>query len=230
MIQAQGQGKKLDKRDIALHAYLLTAMNCGMRYDELAKVKTENFTATKYGVEFGIAEKCKNSTSYRSYVLRSWPGDHFSKSILMDPLFAFGAWLLVRGNFDGYLFCNIAGKQAPRLILHEPWSRKSFVDFMQTRFSEIGIGSGIVRAHTGHSPKRGGIQLLRALGCKDLFITNWFGMTGQDAYVRYTEGFNDASGMPVPDFASTAAMLAHARTTKSLNDILRSEDANEVQD
>lgn len=224
-------GDVVDKKDIELHAFLLTAMNCGMRYDELSKVRIENVTSTKYGIEFGIGERCKNSTGYRAYVLRRWPGDAFSKCILMDPLFAFTSWLLVRGNLDGYLFCDILGNvSAQRLILHEPWSRKSFVACMQGRFAEIGIGSGIARSHTGHSPKRGGVQILRFLGCKDLFIMNWFGMTGQTAYLRYTEGFNDAAGVPVPDFASSEAMLAHARARTSLEDSLQANEESQVRD
>lgn len=83
----------IDKRDIMLHAFFLTAMNCGMRYDELSKVRMENVTTTKYGIEFSIVERCKNSNSHRSYSLRRWPGNHFSKSLLMDPLFAFSSWI-----------------------------------------------------------------------------------------------------------------------------------------
>lgn len=70
-------GGYMDKRDIELHASLLTSMNCGMRYDELSKIRRENVTSTKYGIEFGIGQRCKNSTGYRAYVLRRWPGGTF---------------------------------------------------------------------------------------------------------------------------------------------------------
>lgn len=208
-----------------LHAFLLTAMNCGMRYDELSKVRMEHFTATKYGIGFGIAERCKNSNSYRSYRLRRWPGKRFMKSILMDPLFAMSTWIAARRNRDGFLFCNIViTSSVSRLILSEPWPRKTFVQFMGCKFIEIGIGSGTVRAHSGDSPKRGGVQLLRFLGCKDAYIMNWFGMTGQQAYLRYTKGFNDISGITVPDFASTDDLIAHAEGREVLNAILDSEE------
>lgn len=116
------------------------------------------------------------------------------------------------------------------MILTEPWPRKSYVSFLKDRLTEIGIGSGVVNTHSGHSPKRGGVQLLRYLGCKDHFIMKWFGMTGQAAYLRYTEGFNNAAGTPVPDFASTDDLIAHARGREALNTILDSEEANEVAD
>lgn len=221
----------VERIDVMLHAFLLTAMNCGMRYDELSKVRMENVKISKYGCEFGIDVKCKNSTSYRGYQLRRWPGDALSKSLLMDPLFALAAWVYARGNLDGFLFCNIVrSDSSSRMILEEPWPRKSFVSFMQERFRDIGFGSGVLNAHTGHSPKRGGVQLLRFLGCKDTFIMKWFGMTGQIAYLRYTEGFNDARGTAVPDFASSSDLQAHAIALKDLEQVLESEDMNEVSD
>lgn len=149
----------------------------------------------------------------------------------MNLLFAFISSLVVRGNHNGFLFCNIQGIiLSQRLLFHEARSRKSFVNFVQGRFTEIGVGSSTVQAHTGHSLKRGGVQLLGFLGCKDLFIINWFGMTGQTAYLRYTEGYNDASGVRVPDFAFSEAMLAHARARYMVEDIMNLEEGNQVRD
>lgn len=221
---------KVDIRDVMLHAFLLIAMNCGMRYDELSKVKMENFKCTKWGIEFGIGEKCKNSEGYRSYVVRRWPGDHFSKCILMDTFFALSFWALQRGDSPGLLFCNVLQNNAIHIAHHEPWARKQFVSFMQERFEKIGLGSANARAHTGHSPKRGGVQLLRFLGVKDANIMSWFGMTGNNAYLRYTEGYNDLSGTTCPDFSGTAYLAAHAKSRKELDDILDAEDVQCISD
>jgi len=100
--------QSVDKRDFMLHAMLLVQMNCGMRYDEISKVTMANMKCTKYGISFGIGQITKNSTNYRSYKIRKWPGDAFARSILMDPFFALASWIAVRRDRARYLFCNIA--------------------------------------------------------------------------------------------------------------------------
>jgi len=76
----------------------------------------------------------------------------------MDPQFAMSSWLISRGDAPGYLSCNILGQgSGTRLVYHKPWPRKAFVKFMQNIFQEIGEGVGMTKAHTGHSPKRGGV-------------------------------------------------------------------------
>ncbi len=129
-------------------------MKCGMRYDELLKVKMENFKCAKYGIEFRIGERYKTSTKYR-YTVRKWPGETFSKCILLETSFALSSWVLQRGDASGFLFCNIVLNKAVRVVHHEAWPRKSFVGFMQDRFEKIGQGIGFVKAHTEHSPQAG---------------------------------------------------------------------------
>eukprot|EP00171_Calliarthron_tuberculosum_P003288 IDg3288t1 len=92
----------------------------GMRYDEAIKRKMDLLKCTKYGVELGILDRTKNSTSFR------------------------------KGDSDGFLFCNAVGSSSLQLTHHEPWARKSFTKLMQERFTEIGIGSKNDRAHTEH--------------------------------------------------------------------------------
>lgn len=228
---SQAPDSDIDKRDIMLHDFFLTAMNCGIRYDEFCKLRMENLKATKYDVEFGIAQRTKNSTSYRSYTLREWPGKCFAKSIMMDPLFVFSAGIHGSGNLPGLIFCNIdVTTYISRMILSDSWPRKLFVQFMTSTFIEIGIGSGIMKAHSGHSPKRGRVQQLRFLVCKDSYIMRWFGMTGQMAYLRYTKSFNNVCGTPVPDFAPTDDMISHAQNRTYITDFLASEKCNEVCD
>lgn len=111
-------------------------MNCGMRYDELVKIRIDHLKCTKYGIEFTIKGRCKNSVSFRQYVLRRWPSDRFSQCILMDPLFAMSSWILQRGDSEGYVFCNIVGTNTHRLSHHEPWYRKPFVYLCRIDSSE----------------------------------------------------------------------------------------------
>ena len=59
----------VDTRDILLHAFLLVGMNCGMRFDELSKVKLEILKCKKYGVSFSIHEKTKNDWNCRNYTV-----------------------------------------------------------------------------------------------------------------------------------------------------------------
>jgi len=70
--------------------------------------------------------------------------------------------------------------------------------------------------------------LLRFLGIKDSYIMKWFGMTGEGAYLRYTEGCNDLEGNTVPDFNSIEALQAHAEAHSRLDEILNSEEENEA--
>lgn len=113
---------------------MLTAMNCGMRYDEISKVKLCEVTCTINRISFCIREKTKNSCSFKEYRLRPWPGKHFHGVMVMDPLLAFSVWLEVRGDAGGYLFCDILGTGASqRLVPHQEWSRKRFIYFMRER-------------------------------------------------------------------------------------------------
>lgn len=227
MIRINDPNFALDIADVLLHALLLTSMNCGMRYDEISKIEMKNVSVHKQGVELGVDVKCKNSIKYRKYSLRRWPGEKLSTSALMDPMLALSAWLLVRGDAQGFLFCSIVGESPKSLKYCTPWSKKHFESFMARRFVSLGIGQSIARTYTGHSGKRGGVQLLRFLGCKDIFIMNWFGMTGSGAYLRYTEAFNDLTGTAVPDFASIESLFAHARARQAL-DTADKEDSSHV--
>mgnify|MGYP006328702231 FL=1 len=60
----------------------------------------------------------------------------------------------------------------------------------------------------------------------DAWIMKRINMTGEGAYTRYTEMFNDAAPVPVPTFSNVHAAVewaaAHART--SLDETLNYED------
>ena len=192
-----------------------------MRYDKISKLKMEDVKCTKYGSEFVIRERCKNSLEYRWYKLRRWPGSAFSACILMDPIFAFSAWLTVRGEENGFLFCNTVGEGAgTRFLYRDQRPRKAMNFLMRERFSKLGLGTGVCSSHTVHSPKRGCMQLLRFLGCKGTYIMQWFHMTDLHAYLHYTELANVCGGTLSPDFTPTTAMKIHGSAQFILEKLL----------
>lgn len=199
-----------DRRDVAIHAIFLLALNCGLRYAEVEKIQLSHVSVTKYSISFAINEKIKNSLSYNEYTVEAWPGDHLSQLLVMDPFFAISAWMEVRGDTEGYLFCKIdleGTKQ--RMRHHDPWSNKDFVSFMRKRLVSLGMATARANLFTGHSLKRGCVQLLRTLGLKDEDIMRRIKMEGGRAYLRYTEAFNDFAPPTVPDFCSMEDMEAH---------------------
>ena len=223
-------GKISDPRDVLLHAFLLCGMNCGMRFDELCKVRFSSLKCTKYGVTFSISERTKNQCKNREYTLRMWPGLKFSDSILMDPLFAVSAWVLMRGDCPGFLFCDIQGDTHLKFCHDVPWTRKKFQDWMRSRLQCIGIPSEDTEFLTGHSLKRGGVQLLRMLGLKDKSIMTWFGMTGEGAYLRYTEICNNTKILEPPDFASSTAQKEHSDARTSREKVIQEIHYTDVMD
>ena len=46
--------RNVDFRDLLLHAIPLVGMNCGMRFDEVTKVRMDSVKCTKYGFSFSI--------------------------------------------------------------------------------------------------------------------------------------------------------------------------------
>ena len=224
--------ENLDVRDVHLHVYLLASMSLGLRYDEYAKFFMSELEHTRSCTQLDIGQICKNGgNTYRNYCLRRWPGEQFSNSIIMDPIFAFSMWLHVRGNVEGYVFCQVVGEGSnAKIVHHTPYSRKTLLNFLQSRSMTLGYGVRRAKRFTGHSAKRGGVQLMRFLGCTDLYIMNWFKMSGQKAYIRYTEGFNDLSGLNVPAFHSTEALQSHARAASKIEEIMEEVHLSDVED
>lgn len=215
---------KFDRRDVAKHAILLVALNCGLRYSEVEKVKLGQVTVTRHGVSFSINETIKNSIVYNEYTLEHWPGDHFDCIMISDPMLALSAWLEVRGDEDGYFFCQINGHgENQRVVHHQIWANKDFVSFMRGRLISCGMAPTTARLFTGNSLKRGCVQLLRALGVKNEEVMRRIKMEGPRAYLRYTEAFNDSAPPPLPGFTSTEAPKAHMQSSYKRKGILENK-------
>ena len=221
---------KPDTRDFLLHAFQLTAMNCSMRYDELMKLKMDSFKCTKHVVSFSVQERTKTKSNARRYVLRTWPGSVVSNFVLMDTRIALTFCILARGDAPGFLFCNIAGVHSLRIMHDEPWTKRSYIEFMRIRLQSICISPVHATSVTGHSGRRGGVQLLRFLGVKDVCIMNWFGMKGGQSYIRYTDICSQNDDTPLPDFNSSDSLLAHANNTRNIQPISEIHSYVEVQE
>lgn len=157
-----------DIRRVTLHAILLTNMKCGMRFDEISKVRFGTFKCTNYGISFCVPEKTKNHRKQSHYKVRKWPIQVYDESTLIDPCIALAAWSLRRGESSEYLFCSITGTSNIRIEYYAPWKRKHFTALFCERLTSIGIPLSDVESVTGHSLKRGGVQLLRFLFIKDV--------------------------------------------------------------
>lgn len=142
----------------------------------------------------------------------------------MDPFFAVSTWLEIRGDTDGYLFCQVQWEPGlQRIVHHHPWSNKDFVKFMRSRLIAVGIAPVSAKMFTGHSLKRGCVQLLRTLGMKNEAIMRRIKMAGTNAYLRYTEAFNDSCPTQLPDFRNREAIESHVKGLYAKTDILGNE-------
>ncbi len=66
-----------DVRDILLHDYQLTAMNCRIRYDTFMKVKIDSFKCTKLGISLSVEERTTTGPISRRFVSDTWPRANF---------------------------------------------------------------------------------------------------------------------------------------------------------
>ena len=130
----------------------------------------------------------------------------------MDPHVALLTGLSIRGADAGYLFCDARqNKQGIcKIDPNRPLSSARFATMMRSRLSSIGIGPSDVLMYSGHSLKRGAIQLYRSLGLKDEYIMQRVQMVGARAYSNYCEAYNDCAPRELPRFAYSEQFLEHA--------------------
>ena len=139
-----------------------------------------------------------------------WPGDaELRSSVFMDPKVALLSWFTVRGATEGYVFCDARRSKSGICIIYpsKPLISDRFTKIMRQRISCIVIGSA---GYSGHSIKRGSVQLYRSLGLKDEYIMKKVQMVGTNAYLRYCEAFNDCAPEELPRFAGVEGFIQHA--------------------
>jgi hypothetical protein len=197
----------------ALHAIWVVGLHCGLRFDELAKLQMSGISLGRQ-ICMTLPLKTKNSDDFKIYQFMPWPHATLEASRGMDPNLALSSWIVHRGMAPGYVYCEIS--PTARVDCTRPWNHKTFVSYMRSRLLMIGQGSEVANRFSGHSIKRGSVQLYRKIGMHDVWIMNRINMTGEGAYTRYTEMFNDAAPLPVPNFSNVHAAVewaaAHAHS------------------
>jgi hypothetical protein len=166
-----------DMRRWALHAVWVIGLHCGLRFDELVKLEVKGLSL---GAQccMTLAVKTKNSDTFKSYHFTAWPNARLQASPAMDPNQALFQWLCHRGMGQGYLFCDV---HADRVRYSQKWDHKSFTAYMRDRLRKIGQGSDVSMRFSGHSIKRGSVQLYRKIGMSDLWIMQRINMVGEGA-------------------------------------------------
>lgn len=211
-----GCGQAIDYRDVILHAIILLGLNAGLRYDEVAKLRASHVTVNSGDIGTGsiiltITEAIKNSTVGRQYKIRKWPGNTEMRSCMITcPFTALLSWMCIRGNREGYLFCAVNKKNM--IMTDHPWPVKEFTSFLRSRLRMCGVGAGDVHMYSGHSLKRGCVQLYRSLGIRDEQIMEIVQMTGPQAYANYCAAYNDCRPSDLPRFTNIGAMVKHVGT------------------
>ena len=115
-----------------------------------------------------IREKAKNGLHGQRYRLESWPG--VAGDPRVDPVLLMGAYLLLRGERKGYLFCSFTKDRNGHIFVDESkrLDAKALLSRSRSNLTVAGVDSA--EWIGTHSFKRGGVQLLRQLGVEDCAI------------------------------------------------------------
>ncbi len=113
--------------------------------------------------------------------------------------------MCVRGNREGFLFCDVSEKNM--IVTGKPWSVHDFTEFMRKRLRMCGVGPGSVTLYSGHSLKRGSVQLYRSLGIRDEQIMEINQMIGTNSYANYCAAYNDCAPTDLPRFSNVRDFL-----------------------
>lgn len=145
----------------------------------------------------------------------------------MDPQIAPLTWLTIRGTSDGFLFCDLSQDSDgfSKLNPSKPLISARFTTTMRKRLLSIEIGPGDVLMYSGHSIKRGSVQLLRTLGLRDEYVMQKVQMVGARSYANYCEAYNDCKPDDLPRFSSVEQCLQHAAYIRQQKEILLDETA-----
>lgn len=212
--------------DVLLHAILVTGLNLGMRYDEIHKLTTDHVCITSNSIELYIETRIKNSTRGRRYKLQEWPNKDLRKSLFMDPYIAVLAWLVVRGTRKGFVFCDVSLNSGLSVLNYgKQLEPKRFNDLLRPKLVDIGIGESQAKRYTGHSLKRGAVQLYRTLGLKDQSVMRKVQMSGSRAYSTYCNTYSDCNADSLPDFMDAEAFIALASSMTGEMNLMTDNDA-----
>ncbi len=219
-------GDEPDARDVQLHAIMVLGLNMGMRFDEVQKLSLDHLTILSDGTTLEITESIKNSTETRTYKIRDWPGNSALRySVLMDPFVALQSWLMIRGTSPGPIFCDLQKTKDGYIINPSiSLSASKYKDFLQFRMTNIGIGRLTAKKYTGHSLKRGSVQLYRSLNLRDEQVMEIVQMKGFHAYSNYCSSYNDCSPEDLPRFCSAEDYITHAEKLKHETDWVHDQE------
>lgn len=132
-----------------------------------------------------ICDKTKNGLRGQRYRLEVWPG--VAGDPRVDPVLLLGAYLLLRGEREGYLFGAFSKDRRDHTFL-DVGKRLDAKTFLCRFRSDLTVAGVDAAEWIGtHSFKRGGVQLLRQLGVDDCTIMDrgrWSTMAAYWAYVQ----------------------------------------------
>lgn len=209
--------------DVLLHAVLLVGMNLGLRYDEMSKLRSELVSVTVNSVTLTIRTTVKNcKTGERNYTLQHWPGNaEVRASLYLNPFVALISWMRMRGNRPGPLFCDVKEMKSGSVInCGRILKSKKFQNELQGRLRFLGFGEDTLAGFSGHSLKRGAVQLYRSLRLRDEEIMRRMQMKDYAAFMRYTATFNNATPGSIPQFNSRQEYIEYASALLGEKEVL----------
>ena len=126
---------------------------------------------------------------------------------------------------NGPLFCDVTDTRAGE-ILHtgKGLSSSKFTKLLRNRLETIGIGNADVIMYSGHSIKRGAVQLYRSLNMRDEQIMEIIQMKGPHAYANYCAAYNDCAPPSLPRFSSWKSYVKHAETIGMEQNLVYDQD------
>lgn len=220
----------IDRRDLAVHAISVLSMNLGLRYDEVKKIEMGTVTATLTCLSFAITERSKNHTETKEYQARAWPGE-LAKAAGMDPFLAVLLWIDVRGDHSGPLFCEVIGDDIGQYLnFGKSWPVDRYCHHLRKRAMDAGWSERDANCITGHSGKRGCVQLYRLLGVSDTEIMELCMMASLQAYMRYCELSEASSRRDLPKFRDHQSFMAHARELEECREYAESDGESDEDD
>ncbi len=152
-----GYGRLIDYREVVVHAIIVVGLNLGLHHGEAHKMRIENVPV--FPGQFGtgsillnIPTTIKNSTKGRGCMQREWPGNSkMGHSILVDRFVALLSWVCVRGNREGFLFCDVSVNKM--IVTAKPWTVHDLTEFMRERQRMCAVGPRRVALYSDNSRK-----------------------------------------------------------------------------